>query len=809
MKKSRITLVGVAVFAVAASTAIAITGQVSAAPTAKPSAVTADGNSGHPKAALPLPAGKQTALLQTLTQQLAATRSAARSQPNVAHLAANLQQLAGVPGKLNSPKVPLAKDGTVAVTVSGPGAVAAATAVGARIISRFGAKATVSVKPSLLRALAARPGVSGVAKPIQAIPQVASPGLISQGVIASGAQNWTTNHLGNGGTGVNIAIVDAGFGQLQSEIAAGHLGAVDGSSVKYLPAQNYCGSSGGASASDTDHGTAVAEIVHQMAPNATLYLYCVSFDTGFAQASADIVTAGNIQLATSSLGFTAGAKASTEAAVKSARDAGVLWIQSAGNSAQDHWAGNLVDAANPRTHAPDGVVDLLNPTDSGETDATLLDPGFEGRVSLSWTPSSGSVPVALAVQEYDRAGNPVGQPTVNDYVPGDDPFLEIDIANSSTNPQDYHEYDIAVFVGSSMPAIHYDLSYDGDVYPSYLSSVNPARAAAGSIVEPAASASALSVGASNWRTNSLEPFSSRGPTVDGRVKPDLLGFDGTASNIADVQSNPSAQTPADPMQAGFYGTSAAAPHVAGAAALILAANLATSPATPMTAQQISDQLMSLASPHVSPPTNAAGSGLLQLVDVAHAGSCSARAVAPATLVIDRPDVAFAMPVSTNCTNFVATAGLSGPAGSIDDLFWTTGAGGHTSHFVARANPTGSYNTTFRGGIADQGRVTWTPSNTVAKYVTIDSIASSRVRQAVYINGLLKNYSSAPGLVYPTGRLMYLQRYLKTGWQTMLSRPVDANGRWVVGFIQPAVYQYRLVAVETATSWSAGTASTFR
>ncbi|HED03156.1 MAG TPA: hypothetical protein ENI60_00055, partial [Candidatus Fraserbacteria bacterium] len=50
----------------------------------------------------------------------------------------------------------------------------------------------------------------------------------------------------------------------------------------------------------------------------------------------------------------------------------------------------------------------------------------------------------------------------------------------------------------------------------------------------------------------LEPFSSQGPTLDGRIKPDIAGVDGV-SNITFGQ---------------FFGTSASSPEVAGAAALV-------------------------------------------------------------------------------------------------------------------------------------------------------------------------------------------------------------------------------------------------
>jgi subtilisin family serine protease len=58
----------------------------------------------------------------------------------------------------------------------------------------------------------------------------------------------------------------------------------------------------------------------------------------------------------------------------------------------------------------------------------------------------------------------------------------------------------------------------------------------------------------------VEPFSSQGPTFDGRLKPDLVATDGVAVTGAGGFPTP------------FLGTSASAPHAAAIAALLLEAN---------------------------------------------------------------------------------------------------------------------------------------------------------------------------------------------------------------------------------------------
>ncbi|MDQ1742292.1 MAG: hypothetical protein QOE23_631, partial [Pseudonocardiales bacterium] len=535
-------------------------------------------------------------------------------RPAVEHLSPQLNRLAGVPGAPDTgSSVRLERDGRVEVTVTGPSAVAAARSVGARVLASHGGASTVLLAPARLRELAGRPGINLVAPAVRPMPQ-----STSEGVAASGAQNWaasgdqSTGGVGQGGLGVKVGIVDVGFEGLQAEIDAGNFDdPITGNPVNIVyagtPSQNQC-----ADDSLTPHGTAVSEVVHQMAPRATLYLFCIDDNVGFASAASQAVAAG-IKIVNSSLVFTAetrgdgyGPSTSSERAVRTAREAGVLWIQSSGNGAQDHWSGSLVDTNS------DSLVDLQSST--SQADEVALDPGYTGDVVLSWDqwPAS-SLPVTLAISMYNDSNVQLGATRYLDHAPGDPPVLDLAISNLPGDPyytggvHGIRYFDVVVLVEPHTPALHYNLYYGGDVSASYLSSDDPARAAAGSILEPASSSWALAVGAAFRGDNSLEPFSSRGPTTDGRVKPDLLGFDGVSSNIAAEESSQyDDQGNVIPGTTGFYGTSAAAPHVAGAAALVAAANPA------MDASELEAFLQRRANPQGNPPTNAAGHGLLQL-----------------------------------------------------------------------------------------------------------------------------------------------------------------------------------------------------
>jgi hypothetical protein len=476
---------------------------------------------------------------------------------------------------------------------------AAVTSVSGRTLGSVSDAVTAVVPAKRLRALAGRPGVQAVAPSVRAHPLDTS-----EGVHLTHADAWQGATSPITGSGVKVGIVDVGFKDLGTEVAAGNLPA--GLTV----AGDYC-----PDVSGTDHGTGVAEIVHQMAPGAKLFLYCITDDNTFEQAEAALQAAG-VKIVNSSLAFPGdgrgdgtGPAHSSSSTVRTARQNGILWIQAAGNSADDHWAGSFADS-NPKN----GIADL---SPSGEDDAIGIGPGG-GTIVLQWDkwPTS-TLPITLNAQQYADGrfiGSPVSTTQPSSGAPPvlclEYPVVPGDGCRGLPGPGNY---DITITIPTSALNVHYDLSYWGDVTGNYLSCgswsgstcLGPsARAQSGSISEPATSPYAFAVGAVDARPGTgpcevdqntgasypVEEFSSRGPTIDGRIKPDIAAFDNVSSNLSDL--NP------------FCGTSAAAPHVAGAAALVEAANTAMDPA------QIQEFLERRAG--ASSPNNQVGHGVLNL-----------------------------------------------------------------------------------------------------------------------------------------------------------------------------------------------------
>ena len=132
----------------------------------------------------------------------------------------------------------------------------------------------------------------------------------------------------------------------------------------------------------------------------------------------------------------------------------------------------------------------------------------------------------------------------------------------------------------------------------------------GSIGVPAGTRRAVAVGAID-RQGQVYNLSSRGPTADGRTKPDLVA---PGTGIISCCSAHSADPVIDQHYTALTGTSMAAPHVAGAAALVLEAH------PNMSVDELANAVLNTAPLESSDP-NAIGRGIL-MIDQAMTGEPS-------------------------------------------------------------------------------------------------------------------------------------------------------------------------------------------
>ncbi len=337
--------------------------------------------------------------------------------------------------------------------------------------------------------------------------------ITSQGAFRMGADAlWSS---GVTGSGESVAVLDMGFGTLDESIAAGELPPRDQiETVSFdatfgIDGRNELGG-------PTPHGVRMAEIVRDVAPGAHLVFVNYHTPEEFLRA-VDWIVARGIPIVSHSNSFLDGPFDGTSPAaraVDAAAAAGVLWVNSAGNFAQRHWAGRA-----------DALVTIPLTTKPGD----WLD------LHLSWRAREVAAEVAVetsadgAVWSTSRTSAPLTSRSATI------PAFQVDAA----------QYRIVLRQTSGAPT---DLELFSQIVP-----LGAAAVAGGSVATPGDAAGALTVGAVPWTSDQVGAYSSVGPTDDGRPKPDLVG--------------PTYVT-ANPAWPGTAGTSAATAHVAGAAALV-------------------------------------------------------------------------------------------------------------------------------------------------------------------------------------------------------------------------------------------------
>ena len=318
---------------------------------------------------------------------------------------------------------------------------------------------------------------------------------------------------------------------------------------------------------DASAGTAAAEIVVDVAPDAQLYLYDIRIGTDFERAMKHaIVNDLDIILCLITLYNDAGPTDGTSFLSMQAtisRENGILWVSPAGDMAKRHWHGDwrnkdgsetygpyhyFVDPSNPgRGDESTLILDGVNPTDTVWAILSWSQPSTIHGMALynDWTEVSHIYEIQRNADPSTRLEHTFGGAASHDMTHGASPGVTHGVKNGTAiiDPAIEVFWD-DVLSGESVPAeLRITLSHD-IAYPGY-------RVAGSSLLVPGDSRDSLTVGAIKLDGTS-EPSSSQGPTQDGRTKPDVMAPSGvaTASRVH------------------FNGTIPAAAHVAGMAAIL-------------------------------------------------------------------------------------------------------------------------------------------------------------------------------------------------------------------------------------------------
>lgn len=404
------------------------------------------------------------------------------------------------------------------------------------------------------------------------LPLTPHPCVVSEGVDRVGALEWTETAPYKPDAEVKVCILDIGF--------SGYLELLG----EELPSSVVAKSFRADGDLFTDkHGTACAEILFDIAPNVEFYLVNIGTDVEFFEAI-EWIADEEVDVISCSLGWVnAGAGDGTgpiNAAVEWAHWNGIIWVNSAGNDADAHWMGTFNDPDSNGWH---------NFSSDDELFSFYLPAGEWFGIFLNWD-SWGTW------DGYSYSGS--GEDFDLFFYHWNGSFW--DLAGFSSNEQSGDQWPIEEICGETWPSGRYaiaikkmnserDVEFDLRIWEATsLEYVVPEE----SIDIPADSPYALAVGATGWSSDAYHYYSSRGPTKDGRIKPDLT----SPSGVSTVSYGPFT----------FYGTSSSAPLVAGACALL-------KEKTPLSQEQIMETLEGRALDLGEPgKDNFYGSGRLKL-----------------------------------------------------------------------------------------------------------------------------------------------------------------------------------------------------
>jgi len=422
-----------------------------------------------------------------------------------------------------------------------------AAGVEVEIVDRAGGRVQALVDARQLRDLAALPSVAAIRPAERGRPQTGS--VTSQGDAAARAD--LVRAMGYDGSGAVVGVISDGIDHVASAQATGDLPPLG------VSTDPRCRRGAG------DEGTALLEIVHDLAPGARLFFSeGITSSLVFIDSVNCLVAAGANVIADDILYFDEPffADGPLAQAVRAAVQAGVSYHAAAGNQAEAH-------VEQPFRASANGFHDFLGgPVD--QADDMMIAPGVTLVCILQWNDPFGGSANDYDLFIFDDTLTTIRASSTGTQNGTQDPIEVAGVTNTSGSAQ---VVKVAINKFSGADRVLEMFCLDGD-QQQYLTD--------GSVVAQGALPEVVTVAAidvSDPGQDHVEAFSSRGPAQiffpapATRAKPDLAGFDGVAISNA-------GGFPACPPFCAFFGTSAAAPHSAAVAALLLAKNPFLTPA---------------------------------------------------------------------------------------------------------------------------------------------------------------------------------------------------------------------------------------